>query len=256
MAKPAGQAGAGRDLHDLLIAPLQAAFALPEVADGARTVSDDLHLDVPRAREVALGVDGAVAKGRQRLRLAARQRVWQVFEPVNRPRAATPAAGYRLEHDRLAGPERCHEGPCAFRIDRAVGAGQHGHTSLPRECARSYLVSEEGERLRARAHEGDALFRAAEGEIRVLAEESVARVNRVATVILRDAEDPFDVEVGRHPRAAKRISFVRPPGVERLGVVVRIHGDGPHAHLGGATDNADGDFAPVRNQQPVQVHNE
>src|SRR3546814_1893394 len=51
-----------RDLDDLLALTLDAAFALPEVADGAGAVADHLHLDVTGAREQALGIEVAVAE--------------------------------------------------------------------------------------------------------------------------------------------------------------------------------------------------
>lgn len=50
------QVRAGRDLQQLLLAPLQAAIALPEVADRTAAVAEHLHLDVPRPRYPLLDV--------------------------------------------------------------------------------------------------------------------------------------------------------------------------------------------------------
>ncbi len=48
------------------------AFALPQMADGAVVVADDLHLDVPRVADQALDIDAVAAEGRLGLGLAAR----------------------------------------------------------------------------------------------------------------------------------------------------------------------------------------
>ena len=53
---------ARRNLDDLLIAALDAAFALPQMADVARAVADDLHFDMTRARHQLLDVNVAIAE--------------------------------------------------------------------------------------------------------------------------------------------------------------------------------------------------
>ncbi len=50
------QVRAGGDLQQFLLAPLQAAIALPEVADRTAAVAEHLHLDVPRPRYPLLDV--------------------------------------------------------------------------------------------------------------------------------------------------------------------------------------------------------
>src|SRR3546814_8104483 len=57
---------------------LDAAFALPEVADGAGAVADHLHLDVTGAREQALGIEVAVAESGACLGRAPLERFGQI----------------------------------------------------------------------------------------------------------------------------------------------------------------------------------
>ena len=71
-AQRLAQRGARRDLDELLVPPLDRAFALPEMADRAVAVADDLHLDVARLADQPLDIDVAVAEGRLRFGLAAR----------------------------------------------------------------------------------------------------------------------------------------------------------------------------------------
>ena len=56
------QGRGGSDLDDLLEAPLDAAFALPQMRDAAFTVAEDLHLDVASAGEKLLHVDLGTAE--------------------------------------------------------------------------------------------------------------------------------------------------------------------------------------------------
>ena len=56
------QRGARRDLDQLLVAPLDRAFALAEIGQAAVPVAKDLDLDVPGAQDQALGVERAVAE--------------------------------------------------------------------------------------------------------------------------------------------------------------------------------------------------
>ena len=79
----------GRDLDDLLVAPLQAAIAFPQVADRL-AVTDHLHLDVPGLLDQPLDVERVVAEGGARFRLAARVGLFQLGGIAHRAHA--PAA--------------------------------------------------------------------------------------------------------------------------------------------------------------------
>ena len=68
-----GRSGAGVSSIDLLVAALRRAIALAERHDVALAVAEDLHLDVPRVRDVLLEEDAAVlevaaARGARRAR--------------------------------------------------------------------------------------------------------------------------------------------------------------------------------------------
>ena len=106
------QRGAGRDLDELLVAPLDGAFALPQMADGAMTVADDLHLDVARLADQALDIDAVVSEGGLRLGLAARIGFLQLRGLLDEAHAAPAAAGHRLDHDRASAAERGEERLC------------------------------------------------------------------------------------------------------------------------------------------------
>ena len=128
------QRGAGRQLDQLLVAALHAALALAEVADGARAVADHLHLDVARARDELLDVDGAGAEGRVGLGLAARVGLVQLIDRRDHAHAPAAAAGERLDHDLRALAQALEEGP---RLGGADGAGGSGQDGTPCSAARA-----------------------------------------------------------------------------------------------------------------------
>jgi hypothetical protein len=76
-AQAFGQAGAGRDLHQLLIAPLYGAFAVPKMRDAARAVAGYLDLEMARTRHQPLHVNVGITEGGSRFGLASPVRLVQ-----------------------------------------------------------------------------------------------------------------------------------------------------------------------------------
>ena len=93
------EVGAGRQLDDLLAAPLQGAFALAQGHDAALAVAHDLHLDVARAADQPLGIEIAVAEGRFGFGRGAREGVGDLALGLDQPHAAPAAAGDGLQRD-------------------------------------------------------------------------------------------------------------------------------------------------------------
>src|SRR5262249_27360827 len=83
---------AGRQLDDLLAAPLQGAFALPQRCDATLAVAHDLDLDVTRPVHQSLGIERTVAKSRLRLGRGAREGSGDLALTLDQPHAAAAAA--------------------------------------------------------------------------------------------------------------------------------------------------------------------
>ncbi len=73
--------------------------------DVARSIADDLHLDMPRARHALLDVHVADAEGSARFGLAAGVGFVDLVRPLHDPHPATAAARHRLYHYRAAATE-------------------------------------------------------------------------------------------------------------------------------------------------------
>ncbi len=92
----------GRDFDQLLVAPLQRAFALTQLRDATGAVADDLHLDMPRATDQPLDIHVAVAERGACFGLAACVGLVNLAGVMHCTHAAAAAAGDGLDHHRAA----------------------------------------------------------------------------------------------------------------------------------------------------------
>ncbi len=88
------------------------------------------------------------------------------------------------------------------------------------------------------------------GQLGVLRQEAVARVDRVGAGLPGDADDLVDRQVGPHgvARLADLIRLVGLQPVRGVAVLVRVDRDGRDAHLVGRPEGADRDLAAVGDQ--------
>lgn len=133
-AQAVRQPGRGRDLHELLMAPLERAVALPEVAHGAGAVAEHLHLDVTRPRRQLLDVEIAGAERLQRFGAAPRPRSSTSSGAVTTriPRPPPPATA--LMTAPLPGPSEARNARALFG-DASVAVP--GRTGTPQAAARA-----------------------------------------------------------------------------------------------------------------------
>ncbi len=199
----------------------------------------------------SLDVDAVHAERRTGFRHAARVRLWQVGQLEHRAHAAPAAAADGLDHDTgvaALGLLRHKEGLRLGQGDRAGTAGHHGHLALQRHLAGPGLVAKQRQ-LRGRGpDEEQPRLQAGLREIGALAQETVARMQRVTTVRARDGDQRGAVEVGRRPGCRQRHRAIGPLRVQRLRVVLRVDSDAGDAHIAKRTHQAHGDFAAIGNQ--------
>jgi len=245
-----------RDLDEFLALALQTALAVPDVGDAASSVPDNLHLDVARARKQLLDVERPRTEGLERLRTAARIGSFKVLDPVNGPHAAPAAAVDRLQHDGTTGPQARHEGDSLGQSHRGADARQDRDPLAHCQCARLRLVAEQSQRRRGRADEDQTGIAARLREVGVLAEKAIAGVNRVATLCERDRDQRRGVEIGRNTAAGQRHGKVRRAGVERRRVILGMNDDRRQAPLRRGSRDANGDFAPVGDEQLADHSNQ
>ena len=193
------QIGAGSDLHQLLVAALQAAFALPQVADDTAAIAEQLHFDMPGAAHALFHVQRATAKGAQGLGGAAGEGLGQLRRIVHCTHAAPATAGQGLEHHAAVLGEKVRG---LLRRHRLVDPRYQRHCAAFGQFTGGSFVAEQLQRLGRRADEGQPGILAAAGELSVLGEETVARVDGCTALLAGDGNQLIHIQIGR--RAASR----------------------------------------------------
>ena len=248
------QAGTRRDLDQLLVAPLDGAFALAQVTHAARAVADDLDLDMARARDQLLDEKVAVAEGAAGFRLAAGEGLIDLIELGDGAHPASAAAGDRLDHHRTAGTQGGQEIAGLVQAGRARGSGQHGNAGALGQQSRLDLVAEELENFGPRADESDTFLGAAMGELRIFTEKAVARMDRIATRGLRNGDDLIEVEIGGGARTAQGTALVGLARMQRGRIVLGKYRERADSKFGGGAHYPDRDFTAIGDQQIDRHH--
>ena len=250
LAQVAAERGAGGDFDQFLVAALDGAFALADVADCAVLVGGDLHFDVAGAGDEALDEERAVAEGGLGFAGAALEGVGDLVGVSNSAHAASAAAGDGLDHH-WAAAQLVEESARAVEVDGVVAAGEDRRAAGGGEGAGAGFVAEQGERGGGGADEGDAGLFAGAGEVGVFGEEAVAGVDGVAVVLAGALDDLGDVEVGGGADSVERDLEVGVLDVLGGCVVVGVDGGGGDLEFGGGAEDADGDFAAVGDEQAL-----
>src|ERR1019366_7216962 len=113
-------------LKKLLMTPLQAAIAFPEVHNTTMRIRQNLHFDVAWSIEVFFDVDGVVPKCCQGFRAGGTKRLRQVGCVMCHFHAATATARGGLDHHRV--PDTGCDHLCGIKVrNRAIGAGYQGN---------------------------------------------------------------------------------------------------------------------------------
>ncbi len=249
LAQAVAQRRARRHLDELLVTSLDRAFALPEMADGAMAVANDLHLDVPRISDQPLDIDAVTAKGRLGLGLTAHIGLLQLRTVLDDTHAASAAAGHGLDHHCAAFAERGEEGFCVRERGRAGGAVDNRHVAASRERLGGDFVAEQVECFGRRADKGDVIFGATPCERGIFAEEAIARMQRVASGRRRRSDHGLDVEIGPRPASGNGMRFIRRTDMQRQRVVGRMDRDRGDAGVRRGAGDANGNFAAIGDQE-------
>src|SRR5258708_2845404 len=204
---------------------LQRALALPKMDQVAVFVAEQLNLDVPRILEQLFDIDLAAAERALRFAAGIANGGFDLGLAVHAPHAFAAAARDGFEQHRVADLARDRPG-MFIAHGRLVRARYHGNTGLLREPAPVDLRAQRPNRARRGPDELDPRAMALLGEIGVLAQEPVPRMDRFSAVLARGIEQTVASEIafGRR-RRTDVLGFVGHADVQRPAVGVGIHGD-------------------------------
>ena len=245
--------GGRRFLDHLLVAALHRAVAFAEVDGVALAVGQHLDLDVARVLQELLHVDLFVAERGLGFALGGLDRGDQRGLGMDHAHAASAAAAGGLDDDRvadLAGDAHVLLGVLA---ERAAAAGHAGHARGLHRADRLDLVAHHPDGFGARADEDEAGGFDAFGEVGVLAEEAVARVDRLGVGDLGGGDDRRHVEVAvLGGRRADADRFIGHGDVLEVAVDGGMHRDRLDAQRVARAQDAQRDLAAVGDDDLIQ----
>ena len=208
------------------MAALERTIALAEMDHVALRIGDNLELDVAGLFKILLQVHLARAERGLALGASEREQARQLACVAHDPHPLAAAARRRFDQHRITDRLGVRLRIAQLRDAGAFAARQHRHAGALHDPARARLIAHQADMAGARPDEPQSGAMAGFGEIAVLGQEAVARMDRVGAVGNRGAQDRRDVEIavlGR--RRADTNRLVCHPHVQRLLIGSRIDGD-------------------------------
>ena len=238
--------------HYLLMPSLHRTIPLEEVHDISMLIGQDLNLHMLGTLDEAFQKKGAIAEGSLRLASGLGQLLFQILGGTDDPHSpASPAKGSLGNQGESQLRSRL-QGRLPF-LNGLVGSGNHRNSRLPGEATGSQLVSQQLQQTGCRPHEGDVCLPASLGELRVLGQEPVTRMDGVHLLVPGDRQNALDVQIGLHRTLVfgKGIGLVGLETVQADAVRLGVNRDRPQPQFGCRPHDTNGDLAAVGSQKFV-----
>ena len=167
---------------------------------------------------------------------------------MNHPHASAAAARRRFEHHGISDALRDVES--LFRVlKNSVRAGQDRHAAFGHRGARMLFQTHSARDVRFRADKLDFGRLAHFGEIGVLAQETVARMNGIDVGDLGRADHRRNVEIAARALCGTNANgFIGESHVQAVAIGLRVNGHGFDAKILAGANDANGDFASIGDQ--------
>ena len=209
-------------------------------------VTQDLHFDMAGATDQLLEVHLVVAEGGFRFAPRRFERGGEIALALDHPHAAPATAPACLQHQRVTDLGRDLRAGRGLARQRRTGRhdrdlGRH------RRMACGDLVAERAHHLRRWADPAQPGLDHAVGELGVLRQKAIARMDRIDLGRLRDPQDILAVEIRfeRLPSFADQVAFVGLESMQCLLVLLGIDADRADPHFGSGAHHADRDLRAI-----------
>ena len=232
--------------------PLNRALALAQAHDIPVLVGQHLKLDVPRMLDVLLHVKIAVAKGSGGLGLRRLEKTGQFFFVAHDAHASSAASGRSLhdhgKSDLLRPLQRL-----TFARDDPVRPRQNRHARLLHRRPGLFLLAHQAHDFRPRPNELDPAHLADFGEVRILGQQTISRMNRLHIGDLSRADHPGNIQVAvRQLRRTDADGLVGKTNGQRIAVGLAVDGDRADTQFLARANHAQRNFPAIRNKDLLE----
>ncbi len=237
--------GRRRFLDYFLVPPLDGTFALAQMHDVAMRIAEDLNFNVARPVDVLFEIKARVAKRVERFRSGIAPRANHLRIRRDHAHAFPASARHRLEQDRIS--KLASYSCCVAQIfDWILGPGNHGHSSPGGKLAGGGFRSQALHRFGRWPDERDVVCGASPREFRILGEESIPGMQRVASGAARGLHHLVDAQIAfARGSGAYPVRFIGEANMQRGAVRVAKNGGGGNAHLAASSRDPHGDFPAI-----------
>ena len=198
-------------------------------------------------KDILLQVEGPVSEGCGRLLRGLRKGPGQLGIVSDEANSPPPAAGAGLEHDRISDVPGQADG--FLRTCHRLGARNDRQAGISHQIFQKRLVCELLHEVRIRPDEYDAVVPAEPGEVGVLREKAIARMDGLGSGHEGRRDDLFLVQIGRSRLRSTHADLLVCQGhMEGLPVDGGVYGHRGDPHLLAGPYNTNRNFSPVCNQ--------
>ncbi|RMN69225.1 hypothetical protein ALQ54_05717 [Pseudomonas syringae] len=242
-----------RFFQNLLVTALQRAVAIAQVDSLTLAVGNHLDFHVTWVGQVFFQVDHRVAEPGGCFGAGLRRGFDQVFFAMNHTHTATTTATGGLDDHRVTDfTANAQSGVFVFR-QRAVGTGNGRYIGQLHGVLGRNLVAHQANGVCFWTDESEARFFNLFGEVGVLGEKPVTRVDRRGAGHFGSRNDRRNVQVGQIGRCRTDADgFVCQAQVHQLAICGGVYSDGLDAQFFTGTQDAQGNFAAVGDQNFFQ----
>ena len=244
------QAGAGRNFHQLLKAPLQRAFTLAQRQRPFAAVAQNLHLDMARASHQSLDIDTIDAKRSLRLAAAAFIGSSHLIRTGHGAHAATAAAANGFDHDAASTIGLLlHKKVLRLRQrHRLLAAGHQRHTALLGQRTGFGLVAQQRQLCGSGANKAHIRCCTGPRKVCVLTQKAIAGVQCFTAMGLGNLQQMRAIQVGCGAAGVQCHCLIGGFDMRGIRIVLRIHGQTGNAQFVQRTNDAQGNLTTIGNQ--------
>ena len=219
------------------MAALDGAIPLAKVHHVAKTVGEDLHLNVARPRDEFLHVEPRVAEGRFGFTLGRFKEIFQLISTAHQTHATTTTACGGFDHHGIT--HRARQTGCFIDAgEQAFATGNGGHPNPLHGGFGGGFIAHGPDGLRRWTHKDQPMGAADFSEAVVFSQKAVTGVNRIGTAGGGRRNDVGDIQItaaaGGVPNADSLISQLHMQGVA---VHRAVHSHCGDAHLPASADD-------------------